>query len=237
MRGMFIIFDGIDGSGKTTALNAVAAYLKKRRKKIFDLVAWSKKHHALPDANILKPYDVIVSAEPTHAWIGAAIRGEIIRAKNYSGRDTAAAFALDRQILYTRCVIPALKMGKIILQDRSVATSIAYQPIQKNPASLKCVLNLPGNKLALSHAPDLLVLAVCPPEEAIRRLQSRTHKKDDAIFERLAFLKRADRRFRAPWFKKIWQRRGTRVTYLDTNQTKKRVAHHALRLVQILSSQ
>ncbi len=217
-KGKLIVFDGIDGSGKTTALEAAVNFLRKR-KKVFDLVAWSKEHHALPETVEFKSADVILSAEPTHAWIGAAIRNEIIRdGQGYSGRDTAAAFALDRQILYTRCVIPALKMGKLIVQDRCVSSSIAYQPIQKNPAPLPHLLALAGNQLALKYPPQTLIIASCPAEVAFARLHGRVSKRDNAIFERLVFMKKLSARFHAPWYKKFWEKHGTQVVYLNTNK-------------------
>lgn len=223
MRGKLIIFDGIDGSGKTTVIAAAVNFLKQR-KKVFDLVAWSKKNHALPEAAILKRYDVILSAEPTHTWIGAAIRNEIIRAGgNYTGKDAAAAFALDRKILYTRCVVPALLMGKLVLQDRSVSSSIAYQPIQKNPAPLGFVLSLAGNKLALKYPPDAIIIASCPPEVALKRLHGRKNKKDNVIFEQLAFMKKLSARFHAVWYKKFWEKRGTKIVYINTNDPRSAV--------------
>ncbi|MBI4135909.1 hypothetical protein HY477_04225 [Candidatus Uhrbacteria bacterium] len=218
MKGKLIVFDGLDGSGKTTVLKAAVNFLRKG-KKVFDLVAWSKKHHALPETAEFSGYDVILSAEPTHAWIGAAIRNEIIRdGQGYSGRDAAAAFALDRQILYTRCIIPALKMGKLIVQDRCVSSSIAYQPIQKNPAPLTHVLSLAGNRLALKYPPHTLIIASCPAKVAFSRLHGRVSKRDNAVFEKLVFMKKLSARFHAPWYKKFWEKRGTQVIYLNTNQ-------------------
>lgn len=228
MKGKLIVFDGIDGSGKTTVIKAAVNFLKRRRK-VFDLVAWSKKNHALPEAAILKPYEVILSAEPTHTWVGAAIRNEIIRAGGkYTGKDAATAFALDRKILYTRCVVPALSMGKLVLQDRSVSSSIAYQPIQKSPAPLEFILSLTGNKLALKYPPNTIIIASCPPEIALARLHGRKNKKDNVIFEQLVFMKKLSARFHAAWYKKFWKARGTRVVYLDTSQPKNEVSRQAI---------
>ncbi len=233
MKGTFIVFDGIDGSGKTSALEAVAVDFARRGKKTFTLTSWSEEHHALPDIETLKPYDVIISAEPTRVWVGAAIRKEMVRnGTNYSARDIAAAFALDREILYTRSTLPARAQGKIVLQDRSITTSMVYQPIQKPPVPLPYVLSLSGNQLALKHPPDLLVIASCAADIALKRLSGRTDKKDNVIFERLAFLKQSDRRFHAPWFQKFWQSRGTKVVYLNAEQSQPQVAKDAITIVQ-----
>ena len=190
-------------------------------------------NHALPDAALLKQYDVLLTAEPTAAWIGTAIRQEIIRdGGEYTGRDAAIAFSLDRQVLYNRCIIPALKAGKIITQDRSVSTSIVYQPIQHKAAPLKYVLSLPGNSFVLRYPPTMLLVASIKPETALKRLQGRTQKKDRAIFERLEFFRKAQLRFESPWFKKFWQSRGTRIAYLDANNPPKQVVKEAIKTLE-----
>ncbi|KKU73051.1 MAG: Thymidylate kinase [Parcubacteria group bacterium GW2011_GWA2_47_26] len=233
MQGKLIVIDGIDGSGKTTVQQALASWLKAQGYKVFNVQEWSKKHHALPDAALLKQYDVLLTAEPTAAWIGTAIRQEIIRdGGEYTGRDAAIAFSLDRQVLYNRCIIPALKAGKIITQDRSVSTSIVYQPIQHKAAPLKYVLSLPGNSFVLRYPPTMLLVASIKPETALKRLQGRTQKKDRAIFERLEFFRKAQLRFESPWFKKFWQSRGTRIAYLDANNPPKQVVKEAIKTLE-----
>lgn len=233
MSGKFIVIDGIDGSGKTTVQQALASYLKVRGRKVFNVQEWSKKHHALPEIDSLKQYDTLLTAEPTAAWIGAAIRQEIIRdGGEYSGRDAAIAFSLDRQVLYNRCIAPALKSGKIIIQDRSVSTSIVYQPIQHKAAPLKYILSLPGNAFVLRYPPNMLIVTSIKPKTAIKRLQGRTQKKDRAIFERLEFFREAQKRFESPWFKKFWQSRGTRVVYLNANHSPKQVGEQAIKTLE-----
>jgi thymidylate kinase len=166
----------------------------------------------------LTPYDVITSSEPTFSLIGRAIREEIVRhnKREYSALATAQAFALDRYILYKRVIIPALQQGKYIFQERGVTTSICYQPIQKEPLSLKKVLELEGNQLTLKYRPDLLIITVLKPETAMQRLANRDGKKDGAIFEKLDFLKKAQKRFINVWFRKIFEKRGAKVFYINT---------------------
>jgi len=219
MPGKFIIVDGIDGSGKGAVVNFFRDFARVEKKKIFDLREYWQTNHRFPKIEELKGYKVILSAEPTFAWVGAAIRREIVREnrRNYSALSTAQAYALDREILYQRVLLPALKKGLWVFQERSFTTSLIYQPIQAENLPLKKVLAITGNALALKNNPDLLIITKLSPKIALQRLAGR-EKKDKAIFEKLAFLEKAEKRFLSPWFRKIFSRRGTRVVYLDTNK-------------------
>lgn len=231
-KGFFVIIDGLDGSGKSLIVNGLADYLKQQGKKVFELKEFWKTSHTLPEPEELNEYDVIISAEPTYSMVGVAIRQEIIRNndRNYSALATATAFSLDRLVLYKRLIIPLLEKGKTIIQDRSVTTSIAYQPIQAEPLSLAKVLGLEGNRLALEHRPDLLIISDVKAEVCLERLGNRDDKKDNAIFENLAFQKKAYKRFRSKWFRKLFEERGSKVVYLDADRPKQEVVSDAVKL-------
>jgi thymidylate kinase len=219
-KGILVIVDGIDGSGKGTIVKALADWAKAKKMKVLDLKEYWLQKHTFPEPEEIKKYDVIVSAEPTFSMVGQAIREEIIKdnSRHYSAFTTAEAFALDREILYRRIIIPALKQGKYIFQERGITTSLIYQPIQKEPISIKKILNLSGNKLALKYRPDLLVITQVEPKIALKRLAERD-KKDGTIFEKLPFLEKLNKRFAALWFKKLFERQGAKVVYLMTNKT------------------
>jgi len=229
-KGVLIIIDGIDGSGKTTIVQGLAEYLRRKNKKVFDLKEYWKHSHSLPEPEKLYKYDIIISAEPTFSLVGGAIRNELIREnkRNYSALTTATAFSLDRLILYKRIIIPLLKKGKTIIQDRGLTTSLVYQPVQAEPLSLKKILSLEGNKLALRYRPDLLVITDTKPEVCIRRLSRRAEKKDHAIFEELSFQGKAYKRFKSRWFKELFRRKGSRLVHLDTGKTKQEVINNMI---------
>ncbi len=217
---MFIVVDGIDGSGKGTIIKIWKNELLKRKAKVFDLREWQKKEKTIPSYDEIKDFDYIISAEPTFAWVGAAIRQELVRdGTAHIGLSIAQAFALDREVLYARLSIPALKAGKTILQERGFSTSLVYQPIQKKKAPLKKVIELFGNQLAARYAPDFLVIADLPAKLAIKRLSERVGKKDNAIFENLAFQTKARQIFLSQWYKKFFEKIGTKVIYFDTCKT------------------
>ncbi len=219
MKGIFVMIDGIDGCGKGTITNALRDYEQKRGKRILDLREYWKEHGAIPTHEDVKEYDVFISNEPTYAWVGKAIREEIIRKhdkRKYSGMSTAHAFSLDREILYRRFIVPALEAGKIIFQERGVISSLAYQPIQLEQITLTDIMRLPGNAFAIKHAPSLLLLMDLDADIAIKRLKERT-KQDDAIFEEILFLRKLAARYKSEWIQKVFEKGGTKIEYIDTN--------------------
>lgn len=218
-RGQFIIVDGIDGSGKGTIVDAFVTWAQGKGLRVFDVRTFAKEHQRLPEPHEWQGSSVIVSAEPTHCGIGRVIREEIIKdnGRRYSGRVTAEAFALDRLVLHTQVTLPALAAGLLVIQERGVSSSIAYQPLQ-GLITLAQLLKLEGNRFALQHRPDLLLIPVCPIAVALHRLARRV-KKDHAIFEKRAFLTKLDTRYRSAWFAKLFRSRGSVVGFLDTNDT------------------
>jgi dTMP kinase len=221
MNGKLIMIDGIDGCGKSSLVESMAKHLAGQGKKIFDLTRYCRENKELPSPEFLLGYDIILSNEPTYSWVGLAIRKEIIsnNERNYSAKRTAEYYAADREILYRRIIIPMLESGKTVINDRGVSTSIISQPIQAEPLSLENVISIEGNHIALDNRPDLLIIAIVNPLEAVRRLNARSDKNDDAIFERLDFLKKADERFRSGWFRELFESRGSKVAYVDMNRT------------------
>jgi len=218
-KGTFVMVEGLDGSGKGVVVSALRDYLEQQEgKKVFDLREYWKENANIPEIEEVMNSDVICSAEPTFANVGRAIREELIRnnRRSYSGTTTAQAFALDREILYKKLIIPALKEGKIILQERGVTTSLVYQPIQNEQINLKDIINLPGNKLAIKNAPDLLIIVRVEPIIVIERLKQR-HKDDNAIFENIIFQRKAQFRFESDWLKKLFTHYNSEIVFLDTN--------------------
>jgi thymidylate kinase len=216
---MFIIVDSIDGGGKSTVIEAWKETLAKQGNPVFDLKKYMKETGRYPELSELKGYDFVFSAEPTYVGVGAVIRQELIKnGTDYPVEALAEAYALDRLILYNKIHIPLLKNGKCIIQDRSITTSLAYQSLPDPKFTMKKICALPGNKLALEYRPDYLVLIRIDPKEAARRLNERTGKKDDAIFENLPFLKKSTKQFFSPELKTIFTKRGTKVINLNGNQ-------------------
>jgi dTMP kinase len=217
-KGYFVMVEGLDGSGKGIAVSGLRDYFISQGKKVFDLREYWKENPNIPEINDIIEYDVICSCEPTYSFVGKAIRDELIRnsQRKYSGLTTAHAFSLDREILYKKLILPAIKEGKIIIQERGVPTSLVYQPIQNEAINLKDIINLPGNKLAIKSAPNLLIIIKIEPIETMQRLKTR-NKNDNAIFENLVFQQKAQVRFESDWLNNLFTSFGSKIVYLDTN--------------------
>lgn len=213
------MLDGIDGSGKSTVMAAWKEYLTVQAETIFDLKAYWKEPGRHPEYSELEKYDYIFSAEPTYVGIGQVIRKELINHKqSYPPLAIAEAYSLDRLILYTKIIIPALQDGKTVLQDRGISTSLCYQPVSHPELTTDIISQLPGNALALTHRPDHLVLLSIDPDEALRRLEGRAEKRDNVIFEQRDFQKRAAERFASAEYRQLFTERGTQVHYLQAQE-------------------
>lgn len=210
------MIDGIDGSGKTSITHYWKEYLESQGKKVFDLKTYWKTHDRHPTFNEIKDYDVLLSAEMSYTGIGKVLREELInRANNYPPLAIAEAYSLDRLIIYTRLIIPFVKLGKLVISDRGISTSFAYQPTMSPALTFDVLKNLPGNKLALEYAPDHLIIVTIDPEIALARLTSRSDKNDAAIFEQLEVMQKIITMYHSSQYRNFFTERGTQIHELS----------------------
>ncbi len=153
-QGIFIALEGIDGSGTTTHAKLLGNWLQGRG------------------------FDVVQTHEPTDENIGRLIR-KILRDTSVSPAIDALLFAADRIDNTLNRIQPALDQGKIVITDRYVESSIAYQC--SSGLDQEWVQNL--NRYALT--PDLTILLDVSPKIALGR--KRKPKQKDK-FEYAAFL-------------------------------------------------
>ena len=228
----FLVLDGIDGCGKSTILQFFGQEFENRGKTSFNVAEHIKTTRTFPRYEDLPPADVLLSAEPTHVWTGAAIRGEIISNKaEYSAMETAQLFAIDRHMLYNRIILPALSAGKIVLQDRSFLTTLVYQPVQGGITE-KEILALPGNVLADANCPQAFIQVECPVDIALERLHKRSGKKDDSIFERAETLEKLRNAFMSSWFLEYLNHKGIKRMVLPNNEELDRTRLAVAKLIQ-----
>ncbi len=210
------MIDGIDGSGKSTVVQAWKEYLASQGNTVFDLKQYWQTTGKYPELDEMKSYDFIFSCEPTYTGIGKVIREELVQqGKNYPHRAIVEAFSLDRLVLYNKIIIPLLTNGKIVIQDRGVSTSLAYQSLKDEEFNFAKIAEFPGNKLALANKPDHLIIAKISAEQAAARISARFDKNDNAIFEKLDFLKKTTAVFYSDEYQKIFTDRGTQIHYLN----------------------
>lgn len=233
--GKLIIVDAIDGAGKYTAIKAMAEHLATKELKIFNLSEYTQREHRLPlvDEPGIVDADVLISSEPTFCWVGAAIREEIIKAqvgRSYHARAAAEAFALDRQVLFTRVILPFLQArpDRYVLQERGVISSLAYQPLQDSTVTIPWLLSLEGNRAELSRPPNILFLLRLTSEEAMKRLSGRTDKVDGHIYEELPFQERLIARYRDPEVLAPYVEAGTKIVEIDASVTPEAVGKAVL---------
>lgn len=229
------MIDGVDGTGKSTVVNTMADHLAQSGKKVYHLKSFWTEHKTHPKAEDLLGYDVIISGEPTSVWVGSAIREELIRnGAPYSGRTAAEAFSLDRHILYTRLIIPLLKAGKTIIQDRGISTSLCFQPIQDPSLTQADVAALTGNALTLEYRPDHLIITDASTDIVMGRIGGRFDKQDDAKFEKREFIEQTKAIFLTPEYQSWFTDHGTKVHILNTDAPLDIMKQHAITLLEQL---
>lgn len=155
MRGKFITIEGTDGSGKSTQIELLMDYLRK------------------------KGADVIFTREPGGTQISEKIREIILDVDNseMTGITEALLYAAARSQHVEEKIIPALEAGKIIICDRFVDSSIAYQGAARGLGAEKIM----GINEAALHGimPDMTLFFDLSPEKGILR------KKNERALDRL----------------------------------------------------
>src|SRR5574344_2676657 len=143
---MFITFEGGEGSGKTTVASKVFEKLKNEK------------------------YNIILTREPGGVKIAEQIRNIILDKENTSldDRSEALLFAASRRQHLVEKVWPALKENKIVLCDRFLDSSLAYQGGGKH-LGVDEVLNI--NLFATENTyPDCTILFDLAPEIGLARI-------------------------------------------------------------------
>lgn len=209
--------DGIAGSGKTTILNAFKEKLKKDGVAFFDQQEWSKNNNKPPEISDFENFDILFTFEPSKYWIGSAIRKELSFGGKYNMRVQAQAFAIDRMIHFNRIIIPALKMGKTIIQDRSITSSIVYQGFCSEENKVEEILNLDGNRLALEFPPSDIILTKADIEVVAKRTLER-EDESKGVYEKVDWLTMVQGVFHGEDFQKIFLEKNGKIHVVDTNE-------------------
>ena len=224
--GFHIMIEGIDGSGKSTALQACYDWAQEKDIQIFNVLDYCQKEKKLPQPSDFYQYNGLFVNEPTFCWTGSAIRDEIItkhteKYRQYSGWEASEAFALDRLILFKRIIIPFLKNQHqhIIFQDRGLLSTLAYQTLQDPHLSIDKLLNLSGNQTTLDWAPNIIFILNTPAKIALERLNKRTEKQDNAIFEKEAFLTKLAQQYLNPKIIEPFKKVNTKIIIINGTQS------------------
>lgn len=145
MKGLFIVMEGPDGSGKTTQINLLKEYLEEAG------------------------YECLITREPGGTVIGEEIRQLILNPehKEMSPVTEMLLYAASRAQLVHEVIGPALEEGKIVISDRFVDSSIVYQGIaRKLSISTVSAVNAPGIGI---YRPDGIFFIDLSEAEGLRR--------------------------------------------------------------------
>lgn len=149
LRGKFITFEGIDGSGKSTQLRMLASELRVRG------------------------FDVLPTCEPGGTPLGRRLRAAFLETEeNVAPLAELLLFAADRAQHVNFLVKPALDEGKIVVSDRYSDATVAYQGAGRGfpESTIQEIIEFATGGLK----PDLTLFFDLPIEQALTRTDSRS---------------------------------------------------------------
>ncbi|PCF84246.1 dTMP kinase [Staphylococcus intermedius] len=161
---LFITIEGPEGSGKTTVVQAISEQLSQQ-------------------------YDVMTTREPGGVQTAETIRQILLDGETMDARTEALLFAAARREHLVAKVLPALAQGQLVICDRFIDSSLAYQGYARE-IGVKEVQAI--NDFAIEgRYPDLTIYLDIPAEvgreriESNRRAQNRLDKESVAFHERV----------------------------------------------------
>jgi dTMP kinase len=190
-KGFFICLEGLDGCGKTTQAKLLAERLKKTCRAVY-------------------------TAEPSNGKIGTFIKQYCLNSKKrLPSIVEALLFAADRFEHVENEVLPAIDQGRLVISDRYVYSSLAYQGA--TGVDLAWIEKV--NEYAIY--PDLAVFIDVLPEVAVKRL-----KPKRSIMENLE----TQRRVRQVYLSFVKE---GKLILIDGNASEKKVADDILKVVLV----
>jgi len=158
---MFIVIDGIDGAGKSTL--------------------------ALQLAELLGEFDLVVTKEPTdHSKWGKRLRSAAVEGRLPHEKELEY-FRKDRQHHIERVIKPSMERGALVISDRYVDSTLAFQAQTPSEAN-----KLYEDLLPEIIVPDVTFILDCPVEVGLERIIKRDNG-DTTEFENHEVLKRAQK--------------------------------------------
>lgn len=201
---MFITIEGVEGSGKSSSTNDVVNRLRN------------------------EGYDIITTREPGGTPIAEKIRDIILDVNNTNldPRAEALLYAASRRQHLIEKVWPALKQGKIVICDRFIDSSLAYQGGARN-LGIENITNI--NMFATENTwPDLTLLFDINPElglERIRKNQGREVNRLD--LEKIEFHKKVRETFLS-----LAKKYPDRYVIIDASKSQKEVEEEVYNIIK-----
>lgn len=200
---MFITLEGPEGSGKTTAVEAAVKELEARG------------------------YQIVRTREPGGTPIAEQIRNVILDKENtkMDPRTEALLYAASRRQHLVEKVWPALKEGKIVICDRYLDSSLAYQGGARG-LGVDNILNV--NMFATDNTfPDLTLLFDITPEEGLKRIAANASREVNRLdLEKLDFHQKVRNTFL-----ELAKRYPERYVIIDASKSREEVAKATLEAI------
>jgi len=165
---MFIVLEGVDGSGKSTLSSALNQQLQQNYATI----------------HLKEPTDTTIYAKKIKKILSGNTMNEEIRV------ELLELFYQDRLWNIEHNIKPALDNGKIVLCDRFYYSTAAYQGINPEDA-MRIAHSYCSNEKIIQ--PDIILFLNISPENSLKRVHAR--KEEIAVFEKIDFLTRVSRNY------------------------------------------
>ena len=200
---MFITIEGPEGSGKTTAVDTAVKELEKMG------------------------YQIVRTREPGGTPIAEQIRNVILDKNNTTmdQRTEALLYAASRRQHLVEKVWPALKEGKIVVCDRYLDSSLAYQGGARG-LGIDNILNV-NNFATEGTFPDLTLLFDLQPELGLARIAANANREVNRLdLEKIEFHIKVRNTFL-----ELAKRYPERFVIIDASQSKEEVAKKTLEVM------
>ena len=189
LKGAFVVLEGSDGSGKTTQARVLCSTLRR------------------------EGYKIHPTAEPSRSIVGRLIRRRILHGKKTRPEVEALLFAADRFLHLESEILPALAVGRIVVCDRYIYASFAYQGAQGVDSQWLQEIN----RFAIK--PDLALYLDVPAETGMGRI-----RRKKSLLEKLELQERVRKQY-------LKLAETGELTLVDGTQPIKKVGENVLDLV------
>lgn len=198
---VFITFEGPEGSGKSTIIKGVNEYL-------------------------LKNYETLVTREPGGISLSESIRDLLLNDEyDMDGQTEALLFAASRRVHLVEKIIPALKSGKIVLCDRFIDSSLAYQGFARG-LGFDSIFTI--NKFAIeTNMPDLTIYLRLDPKIGLLRKKDNNVEHNRLDNEEIDFHERV-----VMGYNKLSEEYPDRIKTVNANQDVEAVLNDTIHIIE-----
>ncbi|MEQ3340786.1 dTMP kinase [Clostridium butyricum] len=203
-KGLFIVFEGGEGTGKTTAIESIYDWIQE------------------------KDLKCIKTREPGGIKISEEIRQVILDKDNtkMDGRTEALLYAAARRQHLVEKVIPALNEGYVVLCDRFIDSSLAYQGFARG-LGIDEVMSI--NKFAIGeYMPDLSILFDLEPKIGLERISTSGEREINRLdLEKIDFHEKV-----REGYNKVYRENRDRIVKINAEQSKEGVLKEIKKILE-----